>query len=69
MKYADQNAFPVPASCDPIDQGLTRLEYFAAAALQGILASDKDITCGTAALFAVEAAQKLIAELQAKGGA
>ena len=64
MRYypvkANDGAFPVP---DPYEElGLTKREYFAALALQGLLVSDKT-TVDEATKWAVYAADCLIEDL------
>lgn len=60
-------AFPCQASPDTdAAQGLSKLEYFAAAALSGILAGDTEgtVTEEKAVKWAVSHARALITELQ-----
>lgn len=38
----DQNAFPVTYGSDGVEHGMTLRDYFAAAALQGILAANTE---------------------------
>lgn len=54
----------------PASDGLTKLEYFTAAALTGILAADTDgnMSEEKAARYAVKQARAVIAELNAEGG-
>jgi len=68
MKYGNDTAFPMifpdnqgGGSCD----GLTKREYFAAAVMQGILASDPEhkLEQETISLWAIGAADSLIEEL------
>lgn len=54
---SDDPAFPLPPEGDDAIAGLTKHEYFAAMALQGLLAStpSEDITPGTCKIFAKDA--------------
>lgn len=60
-------AFPITRTAGGViivlEEGLTKREYFAAAAMQGILASDVDEDCEVVA-WAVNAANALMAELE-----
>lgn len=78
MTNADQPAFPDPLrgaeqtysnqkpSENPV--GLTKREYFAAMAMQGIIASDVDqnISSKTVAMSAVAQADELLRQLETK---
>jgi hypothetical protein len=66
----DDPAFPfvVPTNHDGWYEGLTRREYFAAKALQGILADPSCQDLEDACESAVCAADALIAELNRKAG-
>ena len=59
-----------PVNPDPFNphyhKGLTKREYIAATALQGVLASDKDITADDAVLFAIACTDKLLEDLGAE---
>ena len=58
---ADYPAFPTTQ--DVGDVGLSKREYFAAAALQGVISTDNYGSIKQAACFAVEFADALINEL------
>lgn len=64
----DQSAFPWADQGEPMDQGLTKREYFAAMAMQALRAGAyKDPTVfvpETVARFALEDAAALLAELE-----
>ena len=63
----NEPAFPCPIGGDwpECDRGLTKREYFAAMAMQGILASDSDqnYTDENVSAWAVNSADALLAEL------
>lgn len=59
---ANDSSFPVIAENYIIDGGLTKREYFAAMALQGLLANDSGLITSKAR-DAVKAADALIEEL------
>lgn len=72
MTRADLPAFARPAAqsgegyIEDSQGGLSKLEYFAAAALTGLLSADTDLTLTEerAARFAVKAVRALLTELQ-----
>ena len=72
---ANQPAFPIKGYCCEvrISEGLTKREYFAAMAMQGLLAADGQLsshedtelwTAAEIADYAVEQADALLAELE-----
>lgn len=71
MDNGEMPAFPLPASvgkikrCGPLD-GLTKREYFAGLAMQGLLAGDKDLMTNPerTAELAVEYAEALLLDLE-----
>lgn len=71
MRGADLPAFARPAAqsgegyTEDSQRGLSKLEYFAAAALNGLLSADTELTLTEerAARFALNAARALVAEL------
>ena len=66
----EENAFPLYVDCNQDwENGLSKREYIAAMALQGMLASDTDFTLGSeaAARDAVEYADALIKALNEGG--
>ncbi len=72
MTGPQSRAFARPASEDdrarPAQAGLSKLEYFAAAALSGLLASDREgfLTAERAASLAITQARALTAALEAE---
>lgn len=72
MTGPHSRAFARPASEDerarPVQAGLSKLEYFAAAALSGLLASDTEGTLKeeTAVKWAVSHARALLSALEAE---
>jgi hypothetical protein len=65
MSKADEPAFPIVTATHTIDTGLTKREYSASAALQGMMANG-DWTEHEAAVIAVDCADALIAALERK---
>jgi hypothetical protein len=64
MKNSEEGAFPKPDNDNYLDQnGLTKREYFAVIAMQGILASGKFGKLFTTSL-AVQYADELLKELE-----
>jgi hypothetical protein len=59
------NDTAAPSEEGQLQSGLTKREYFAALALQGMLATPSDLTTQECAEIAVRAADQLIAELNA----
>ena len=60
---AKDNAFPIftaEGECIPPYKGLTKREYFAALAMQGLLASGADLNSRALASEAVEHADQLV---------
>jgi hypothetical protein len=70
-----ENAFPITGKSDPDMRGLTKREYFAALAMQGLIASDVRGSSETPwtsrwiAELAVEQSNALIAALNGEGQA
>ena len=65
----DDNAFPIfDREGFSLSEGITKREYFAAAALQGLLATSVPLGGKTVAQLAVEAADSLIFELNKQPG-
>ena len=62
---ANNSAFPIIAEDYIIDGGLTKREYFAVLALQGLLANDSALITSKV-IDAVKAADALIEELSKK---
>lgn len=66
------NAFPVfdsDGGASTAQIGLTKREYFAAMAMQGLLAADLDLQPGATAILSIERADALIAALNREGQA
>lgn len=66
MSNADEQAFPIPADEDHVrSRGLTKREYFAAMAMQGLcsLPAGEKWPSTLIATYAVEQADALLAEL------
>lgn len=69
MTQPNENAFPVTDGTRTVEPGLTKREYFAALALQGMLANQTRGTTTDPSFFAseaVKASDALITELDKK---
>jgi len=62
----DPMAFPGPTALS--SKGMALLDYFAAAALQGLLAGDPDATCEDSAIWAYKHANTMLAEREKRNG-
>ena len=69
MSNGNQSAFPVPAYVDaegytvPPVAGMSKREYFAGLAMQGLLAGRTDVSDEAMASYALRAADALLATL------
>lgn len=61
--YSDDQVIPIRLNNYEIEFGLTKREYFAAMALQGILVTDGNVTLQDRVIISVKTADLLIEEL------
>lgn len=64
MENADKSAFPPLPSYTDEERGLTKREYFAGLAMQGILASSKDAGIQYVLKLAISCADELLEQLE-----
>ena len=65
FNYGEQNAFPCSEEMftENAEFGLNKREYFAAMALQGLLANSEELSCEQCAKLAVRSADYLLEQL------